>query len=47
MELDLIDTPEEEAIHRVGPKGKAIADEKGIDAVVGNEVPRQFEHLKG
>src|SRR5213594_4187944 len=36
-----------EAIHTPGPKGKAVVEEKGIEAAVGNEVPRQIEHLKG
>lgn len=36
-----------EAIHAVGPKGKAIAEERGIDGALGGEVPRQIEHLRG
>src|SRR5437588_11640782 len=36
-----------EAIHTVGPKGKAIAEGKGVEAAVGSEVPRQIAHLRG
>src|SRR5216683_916554 len=36
-----------EAIHTAGPKGKAIAEGKGVEAAVGSEVPRQIEHLRG
>jgi len=36
-----------QAIHAVGPKGKAIAEARGVDAVLRAEVPRQIEHLKG
>src|SRR2546426_7172441 len=36
-----------EAIHAVGPKGKTIAEEKGVEAAVVREVPRQIAHLRG
>lgn len=36
-----------ENFHSVGPTGKAIVEEKGLDAVVGSEVPRQIAHLRG
>jgi hypothetical protein len=36
-----------EAIHTVGPKGRAVAQERGIDGAVPAEVPRQIEHLRG
>ena len=36
-----------EAIHTVGPKGKAIAQERGVDGTIAAEVPRQIEHLRG
>jgi len=36
-----------EAIHAVGPKGKAIVSDRGVEALGAAEVPRQFEHLKG
>ncbi len=36
-----------EAIHTAGPKGKAIAEGKGVEAATGSEVPRQMAHLRG
>ncbi len=36
-----------EAIHTVGPKGKAVAEGKGVEAAAGSEVPRQIAHLRG
>src|SRR5260370_13193793 len=36
-----------EALHAVGPKGRAVAEEKGLEAPTGNDVPRQIEHLTG
>ena len=39
--------PTAEAVHAVGPKGKALVEEKGIEVVLGEEVPRQLEHLLG
>ncbi len=36
-----------ENFHSVGPKGKAIVEEKGVEAVVGSEVPRQIAHVRG
>src|SRR5881628_1987578 len=38
--------PTAEAIHAVGPKGKPLVEEKGIE-VAGGEVPRQVEHMLG
>ncbi len=35
------------AVHAVGPKGKALVEEKGIEAALGEDVPRQLEHLLG
>ena len=39
--------PTAEAIHAVGPKGKPLVEEKGIEVAVGGEVPRQAEHMLG
>src|SRR3989441_1667630 len=39
--------PTAEAIHAVGPKGKPLVEEKGIEVTLGSEVPRQLEHLLG
>lgn len=39
--------PTAEAVHAVGPKGKTLVEEKGIEAVLGEEIPRQLEHLLG
>src|SRR3989454_6207411 len=39
--------PTSEAIHAVGPKGKPLVDEKGIEVAFTGEVPRQLEHLLG
>ena len=39
--------PTAEAIHTVGPKGKLLVEEKGIEVAVGGEVPRQVEHMSG
>src|SRR5207249_1809994 len=39
--------PTAEAIHAVGPKGKPLVEEKGIEVAVGGEVPRQAEHMQG
>src|SRR2546422_3465285 len=39
--------PTAEAIHAVGPKGKALVEEKGIWVTLDAEVPRQLEHLLG
>src|SRR5437870_4875576 len=36
-----------EAVHAVGPKGKPLMEEKGIEVTLGSEVPRQLEHLLG
>ncbi|MGH9680477.1 MAG: replication-relaxation family protein, partial [Candidatus Acidiferrales bacterium] len=39
--------PTAEAVHAIGPKGKPVVEEKGIEAALGEEVPRQLEHLMG
>jgi hypothetical protein len=39
--------PTAEAIHAVGPKGKPLVEEKGIEVALTTEVPRQLEHLLG
>ena len=39
--------PTAEAIHAVGPKGKPLVEEKGIEVAVGAEAPKQIEHLVG
>jgi hypothetical protein len=39
--------PTAEAVHAVGPKGKEVVEERGIEAVLGEEAPRQIEHLVG
>src|SRR2546422_2233959 len=37
--------PTAEAIHAVGPKGKPLVEEKGVEVAIGGEVPRQVEHM--
>jgi hypothetical protein len=37
--------PTAEAIHAVGPKGRPLVQEKGVEAAIGGEVPRQVEHM--
>src|SRR6266567_2120021 len=39
--------PTAEAVHAVGPKGKLLIEEKGLEVAVGGEVPRQVEHMLG
>jgi Replication-relaxation len=39
--------PTAESIHAVGPKGKALAEERGVEVMAMNDVPRQAEHLWG
>src|SRR5947208_10803615 len=39
--------PTAEAIHTVGPRGKPLVEEKGIEVAVGGEVPRQVDHMLG
>ena len=39
--------PTAEAIHAVGPKGKPLVEEKGVEVAVGGEVPRQVDHMLG
>src|SRR2546422_847191 len=39
--------PTAEAIHALGPKGKLMVEERGIEVAFQAEVPRQLEHLLG
>ena len=39
--------PTAEAVHALGPKGKPLVEEKGVEAMVSAEVPQQLEHLLG
>src|SRR2546427_7897849 len=39
--------PTAEAIHALGPKGKPLGEEKGIEVALQAEVPKQIEHLAG
>jgi Replication-relaxation len=39
--------PTAESIHAVGPKGKPLVEEKGVDVAVGGDVPGQVDHLLG
>lgn len=39
--------PTAEAVHTVGPKGKPLVEERGVDVVLGGEVPKQLAHLVG
>ncbi len=39
--------PTAEAIHAVGPKGKPLVEEKGVEVALAGEVPRQLEHMLG
>jgi Replication-relaxation len=39
--------PTAEAIHALGPEGKPIVEEKGIEVALQGEVPKQVEHLLG
>ena len=39
--------PTAEAIHAVGPKGKPLVEEKGVEVAGGSEVPRQVDHMLG
>src|SRR2546425_4243188 len=39
--------PTSEAIHAVGPKGKPLVEEKGIEVALGADVPKQFDHMLG
>jgi hypothetical protein len=36
-----------ETLHTVGPKGKAVIEEQGLEYMGPNEIPRQVEHLAG
>ncbi len=39
--------PTAEAVHALGPKGKSLVEEKGVEAIVSAEVPQQLPHLLG
>lgn len=39
--------PTAESVHAVGPKGRPLVEEKGVELLVTSEVPRQVEHLLG
>jgi hypothetical protein len=39
--------PTAEAVHTVGPKGKPLVEERGIEVVLGDDVPGQLAHLLG
>jgi hypothetical protein len=39
--------PTAEAVHALGPKGKPLVEEKGMEATVSAEVPQQIDHLLG
>jgi protein involved in plasmid replication-relaxation len=39
--------PTAEAIHALGPKGKPLVEEKGVEVALQAEVPKQIEHLLG
>jgi hypothetical protein len=39
--------PTAEAVHALGPKGKPLVEEKGIEVALQVEVPKQLEHLLG
>jgi hypothetical protein len=39
--------PTAECIHTVGPKGKPLVEERGIEATLADEVPRQIDHWLG
>src|SRR5882762_12018476 len=39
--------PTAEAVHALGPKGKPLVEEKGVEATVSADVPQQLSHLLG
>jgi len=39
--------PTAEAVHALGPKGKPLVEEKGVEAIVVAEIPQQLPHLLG
>lgn len=39
--------PTSESVHALGPKGKPLVEERGIEATLVDEVPRQMAHLLG
>jgi hypothetical protein len=39
--------PTAESIHAVGPKGRTLVEERGVEVAAGGDVPGQVEHLLG
>src|SRR3989449_1456599 len=39
--------PTSEAVHAVGPKGKPLVEEKGIEITLTSDVPKQLDHMLG
>ena len=39
--------PTGEAVHALGPKGKPLVEEKGVETMVASEIPQQLPHLLG
>ncbi len=39
--------PSAESLHAVGPKGKPLVQEKGVEVMAGSDLPSQVEHLRG
>jgi len=39
--------PTAEAVHALGPKGKPLVEEKGVEAAAASEIPQQLPHLLG
>ena len=39
--------PTAEAVHTLGPKGKPLVEERGVEVALGGEVPAQLAHLLG
>src|SRR5437899_6661118 len=39
--------PTSEAVHAVGPKGKPLVEEKGIEITLTADVPKQLDHMLG
>src|SRR3989442_15282033 len=39
--------PTSEAVHAMGPKGKPLVEEKGIEITLTSDVPKQLDHMLG
>src|SRR5437899_11398475 len=39
--------PTAEAVHSLGPKGRPLVEEKGVEAILVAEIPQQLPHLLG